>query len=354
MYRVSGPVVGVAIKSSDTKLFLFGDVHGGHDGRCVKCTAKNKCLHISDFIKHLSLINKHVDVFLESPWLPKSERLTAMPPAKVDVITSVVSEFHEALYGQMGATDTGTRVHYTDVRSDKSFGVLTDLLVDMFAVMNGEKLYAKGSDFSKNQLLSVLKAFKTTKRLKTFIDIVVLKDDYVAAVKQMFRDSDIGNNFVHEDSLSYSPLDSQQKLPRVHRIRKQILKLNPRDLKSIMRFHNHRCREIQKETMDYDNYVRKIVKTGGDVHKEDALEIFYALLLWTSHLKDIYTLSRMLFYMCKNARTTIITYDGASHTMTYKEFFMKYVDDVTLSHEDNHIDNRMKRCVSLPKHVVDK
>jgi hypothetical protein len=227
----------------------------------------------------------------------------------------------------------------------------------MFAVMNGNKTFTSDAHASKHQLLSVLKAFKTTSRLKRFVDVVVREDDYVDAIRRMFHDSDLGDSFIHEDSLSYNPLNSEHKLPRVHRIRKQVLKLNSKDVKSIMRFHKHRCGEIQKETMDYDKCIRNILKIGHvDVHKEDALEIFYALLLWTSHLKDIYTLSRMLFYIRNKGAKTVVAYDGASHTMTYKRFFIEFVDNVMLIHEDNHIDDdnkRTRRCVSLPKTFVE-
>lgn len=40
MYRVSGPVVGVVIQCSDTKLFLFGDVHGSETRGFTKIGVK--------------------------------------------------------------------------------------------------------------------------------------------------------------------------------------------------------------------------------------------------------------------------------------------------------------------------
>lgn len=94
--------------------------------------------------------------------------------------------------------------------------------------------------------------------------------------------------------------------------------------------------------MDYDKCVHKILKTHI-VNKEDALDIFYTLLLWTSHLKDIYTLSRILFYKRNKDAKIVITYDGASHTMTYKRFFTEYVENVYIIHEDNHTNDKIKK-----------
>ncbi len=87
-----------------------------------------------------------------------------------------------------------------------------------------------------------------------------------------------------------------------------------------------------------------------------------ALLKWGSHVKDLYTIARMLFYLDKS--NNIISYDGAAHSKTYALFFKRYMKATLLHREQNYktinmfnytitwTKNTGLRCVQLPTKVI--
>lgn len=339
MYRISGPVCVFAIQHKGTNILLFGDIHDGNEGLCADCSSRNSCIDITDF---LGRISQPVDIFLESQWVSKQDRALALPPNEKDTITKIAKNFHSNMYKHVGQGD-GRRVHYTEIRTDDNFNAIMHLQQMMFMLA-----FEKGAKLSEIDLL-LLGNLSSIKKIARFINIVVKSNDYENDVSNLFSKT-VASQLINIKSLTHRPNDITHRLPKIHKVRKQLLKLTSGYRKAIMRFHKERCSELLHETSDYDNSVANIMKMKR-IDAEDALYILHGLLLWFSHLKDMYTLCRVLYYIDKTG--TVVTYDGADHTQTYKRFFTNYLEDTKLIHQHNMSKKKKAlRCVSLPYKYV--
>ena len=104
------------------------------------------------------------------------------------------------------------------------------------------------------------------------------------------------------------------------------------------------------------NYISK-----GELTYENASAIAFALLKWGSHVKDLYTLARMIYYVDKT--DNILSYDGVLHSETYADFFKNYMKAKVI-YKENHVakntlynlfkenNKQQLRCVHLPLSTV--
>lgn len=300
--KISGPISVSILRHENKYIVLWGDKHGDKKSFCRCPSYSSKCTLISSFLKD---INDKYDLFIESPWYSKDEKhkLVGKKFMEVNAISTMHNTFFEEMYFH-GQQRKKHRVHFTDIRKEKSIRPLTHIIDSIDEILFGQWQI---KDYS---FVETLKQYTTIKKLHTFVNHV-LNDSNHKIFKQL------------------------NKLPR---IQQQV----------IHRFHRDMCKQLMKTTKEYDksHYQLYHVNKNAVDYMGDLAVIHRCLLLWLSHLKDIYTLARMLHFMKKS--NIIMSYDGDYHTQLYNYFFVNYL------HHTLHIwsFNKGKRCVEIPSAIL--
>lgn len=351
MFKVSGPVACYALKIENKTIILFGDQHNEKTQLCSNCD--NNCLYITDL---LSKLKAKSDLFIESYVYSQywySER-KANPK---DVLGDVKKLFHSLMHTHSGKPKNGIRVHYSDIRSLINFSPFDDYLT--YCLL--KNVYGKNdADIQHLNTLPIISWSKTIHQLNQFIDIMLMSDDYISDVSEIIPSE-------HRKHFTYKYDLMTHKRKYVTRLRHQVLKLKPNHQQLIFTFHKDQCKQLIKQHIVYDvvmsNYIIK-----GEITPKYENAIAFTLLKWGSHVKDLYTLARMLYYIDKSNH--ILSYDGAVHSDTYARFFRKYMKAKTLHKENHSKTNHAKnisliqllkptkqtelRCVQLPLKVVNE
>jgi hypothetical protein len=294
--KISGPISVHVIKRSNKYIVLWGDRHGDKKQYC-RCHAENPaCMFISTFIKR---IQDNYDLFIESPWYSSAEKqdLIGKQFVNVNAMRTMANTFYQDMYFH-GKNNKKNRVHFTDIRTEKTIRPLTSIINQLMGLLYD------GQELDDLSFIETLQKYKSVRMIKAFVDIVV-KD---------------GN----------------------HKIGKQITKLSRGDQKVIKRFHKDMCKTLLVKTKEYDYGHYQLFHRDKNEYTADMLVVFENLLLWLSYLKDIYTISRMLYYLPKT--NLVMSYDGDYHTQVYANFFTSYYPD---AHEIWSFKSK-KRCVDVP------
>jgi hypothetical protein len=344
MFRVSGPVACYVLKNNNKNIILFGDRHNEREQLCSNCD--NKCLYITDL---LSKLKAQSDLFIESfiysqYWYSKRK---AQP---TDVLGDVKKLFHSHMHTHSGKPKNGIRVHYSDIRSLLNFSPFDNYMTYcLLKFLHGHK----EEDIKHLNTLPIIAWCKTIHELNKFIDVMLMSDDYISDVSEIIP-REYRKHFTYKHDL----MISNRKY--VTRLRHQVLKLNPKYQQLLLAFHKDKCKQLKKQHGSYNiamsNYISK-----GKLTLENITDITVTLLNWGSHVKDLYTLARMLYYIDRT--DNILSYDGAFHSKTYAEFFEKYMK-AKIIYEENHVKNKSfldffkkqnkkeLRCVQLPTKIV--
>lgn len=329
MVRISGPVSVGMISLYNKTIYMFGDYHTIPKGLCSKCKKSKDCLFVTDFIDSL----KNADIFIETAWLEVDDKhlMKEEPVSYASVLHIVRSKYNNYLYGDK--VDANKRFHYIDIRDERILWSLRRLL-----------LYIENKDVHKINKSDVLltQYFSNPMNLQKFANIIVKSNDFQLSIKHTFNKTIVDKIFT-----SY-PSDSKKQFGKIHRIRKQILKL-PKTLQHILlRFYKDKCKEILS---NYTQIISKPEFTNLHPLWKIIIIIMDGVFPILSLLMDIYLLARLLYYIKHKDTEQIITYTGCSHTENYVTFFTKYIkESKLLYYEDNyHVRNkRIKRCVTIP------
>lgn len=344
MFKVSGPMTVYALKIKDKNIILFGDDHTDRQHLCKTCDSN--CLYITDLLLKLK---PKSDLFIES--YIYSENWYSQRKAKPDnVLEDVIKVFHSKMHTHKGKPTNGVKVHYSDIRSLDNFSPFDDLTEYIgFRFVNGEK----HEDIQHLDTFYLITWCESSSILKVFIDIMLKSDDYIKDVSTIIPIR-IRKHFTYK----YDLMLHQRKY--VTRLRKQMLKLQDSHQRLLLEFHEDRCNQLMKQHKAFDVLMTKF-HLNQKITDNDAIRFGYALLDWGSHLKDLYTLARILYYVDKS--DNIVSYDGAFHTKVYADFFHKYMK-ASLIYKDNHITQRTRagylkskrhveyRCVKLPLEIA--
>jgi hypothetical protein len=300
--KISGPISVSVIQHESKYIILWGDLHGDKKGFC-RCQSNNsKCTLLSSF---LTAVKDKYDLFIESPWYSKDEKqkLVGKKFVNVNAISTMHNTFFEAMYFHEQHRNKH-RVHFTDIRKEKSIRPLTHIIDSIDEILFGQWQI---KDYS---FVETLRQYTTVKRLHKFV-----------------------NSLINNNN---------------HKIFKQINKLSRDKQLLLKQFHRDICKQLIDTTHEYDysHYQLYHVEKKTVDYMGDLAIIHRCLLLWLSHLKDIYTLARMLYFM--NKSNVIMSYDGDYHTQLYNHFFVNYL------HRTRHIwsFNKGKRCVEIPSAIL--
>lgn len=294
--KISGPISVHVIKHGNKYIVLWGDKHGDKKHYC-RCNAESQtCMFISKFIKE---IQDKYDLFIESPWYSNAEKRDLIGKQFVDVnaMRSMANTFYEDMYFH-GKQNKRSRVHFTDIRTERTIRPLTTILNQFMAILFDN---IELDDFS---FVETLKQYKSVRKIKAFIDIVINDEN--------------------------------------HKIGKQLNKLSRNDQRLIKRFHKDTCKTLLVLTKEYDYGHHQLFHENKKDYTKEMIVVFENLLLWLSHIKDIYTISRMLYYLRKT--NLLMSYDGDYHTQVYARFFRTYYPNT----DDIWSFRSKKRCVDVP------
>jgi hypothetical protein len=339
MIRISGPIAVGAVKLKDgTDILLFGDEHQSRNGTCKECKERTGCHYITKFLDKMTV--RPTELFVESFWVPNDE-ISSKQIKSVDVIGDIINHFHKRIYMHGSKNQKQTkgpiRVHYADIRSEPN-------LRDLFIIIMGiYQKHVNGVSDINYDLSLLTKHFRNVKHFKKLLDAMVLSNDYKKSIHALLSDSQYATRFI---SYKYSN-------KTVHKLRKQVLKIQDRKMrKSLLKFHQDQCSRIIKTNQEY-NDVMKRARHNAKLTQEDESVILGTLMAWLTHITDMYTLARMLYYIDKRDANVFVSYAGATHTLHYLMFFMAYIQGSTMVHYQPESESkRTKRCVHLPKHYV--
>ena len=345
MFRISGPHYVSIYTMNGCIVSIFGDIHFSKTDSCKDCVKTDECMNILDFYRKLKT---PTDIFLEALYHDKKEA-TYEDNLKIyykklrqgqGFLREIVNYYKHHLYGKKHK-HTKVHVHYGDIRSHSSLEyfywikhLLTGINID---------------DDDKKIGYALIESLKTKYHFKKLIDAMVKSNDFKKDIENIF--DEIAWIYMDEEHLTTFAGHS----PKIHRIRKQILKLKPKTQKAVLRYHEDASKDILKDFYCY-NYTecrRKVLKKnlfeqGLD---EDSLVIQTCIDKWLSHLMEIYTLSRMLFNIEQGRSKHITVYTGANHAYVFNHFFSKYMNNVFQHmwlYDSETEKSSAIRCVQIP------
>lgn len=354
MYKISGPVASYALQIGDKNIILFGDMHESKDKQCFSCN-KN-CIYIVDLLKKMK---PKTDLFIES-FIHSSLWYYKRIECK-DVITDVIKQNFQKMFAHKGKAINGVKVHYSDIRSLVSFAPFIHMLRYL--------LFEYNNDMNERtiiflHLFTEIAWCYTLDKLKQFIDLMLLSDDYIFDVSSLVP-KEVLKHFTHK----YDLMMHQRKY--ITRLRKQFISLTKEHQQLLVRFHEDRCKILKNHHKQYDVAIKELLHHYAELPSRKAMQrepkvehldiLANALLKWGSHVKDLYTIARMLFYLDKSSN--IISYDGAAHSRTYAMFFKTYMK-AKVVYKENHFQQKtllqklkftsvpLLRCVQLPTKVI--
>jgi hypothetical protein len=340
MYKISGPIASYALKVGDKNIVLFGDWHGSNDKQCHSCT-KN-CFYV---VKLLNNLQPKSDLFIES--FIHSHLMEGVQPT--NVISNVIKSNFDKMHNHQGKPLHNVRVHYTDIRSLLTFKPFIDTLNSSLNYIH----YNADKETVIN-MLTVISWCNTVQKLKTFLDVMLKSDNYIMNASNM-----IPHQYVKHFTNKYDLMKHNRMF--ITRLRKQLLKLKPQYQQTVLAFHNDQCIKLIKKHKSYDKAMQHFIQTNT-LSASDVNVVALTLLKWGSHLKDLYTIARMLYYL--DTSKNIVSYDGVWHSRVYASFFKQFMSARIIYKEAHIKENKLFggitvtndkefRCVKLPKKVVE-
>lgn len=348
MLQVSGPVsISIFNLPDDRKIMLFGDYHQSQKGLCrprQSINSKRDVVFITEFIDSLS---SPTEVFLESDWVSDIDKHREVEPQEEDnVLQRVLNHYREAMYLMKGRRKD-LKVHFTDVRALSGLSYL-NLTID---AMQYSEIDGFITLLGKHPMEDIIKYYPTLKAFKRFANIMIKSDDYKQDMNTFMKGFRV---FTGSNVLASAPGQTERK---VHRIRKQLLKLSVKDRRILMSYHRRKTQELHDEyELNYNKIIKKI-KEMNDLTKCDKvyfMMIARYLLYYSAHIMDMYALARMVHYIRSTKSKNFVFYAGAAHTRNYTRFFNEFwqKEATLVHHQQEKKKSPFYRCVSIPTKVL--
>lgn len=348
--KVSGPVVYYKLKFRDRIVRLFADLHnsteGGCDGDCLrynenyqKVGNKTSCYTLTRYLDYVFSKNQNkspINFYFESAFVVKDPRVVIKPSLEgLDHIDRITAIFADSLLRDKSHSlyFPKAHLHYVDIR-------------DFYHTDYNDKGFRKtksANPFSGSWLASNLTDERSFYQGATLLRFIL---DNADEIKDIFLSEEFripqytsDNKFFRywkERLVETSQLTSTFKGKRVHRVAKQLLKLNSKDRDMIIGWCNRRFEEQKK--MSYNTLAEweSQIKLKGD--KADRDEPIMVLIPLSSVIMDTYVLARMLY----QKSSSDVFFAGLAHIHNYLDFFETHGGELLKSAKGT--DNKM-RCV---------
>lgn len=341
--KVTGPVSYSKYSFRGRIIKLFGDLHNStEDGcECVGCLDydnqynkignNDKCYSISRYIDKLLTHHKNINFYLETPFVTHSS-LPINPPGydNLDSIDRMNIVFARSLTRDKSQSPymPDAKVHYIDIR---------DSYVTPYSKTNNLRMPQSCNPFSgkwlKNQLLTHQDYINGYHKLKKILDNSDKIFDIFMGSYQM-PEIDIDDSW-QKCLESTRLITSVYNGNRVHRVRKQLLKLDPTTRSEIIEWAYDRFR--RERTAGYHRLETwKMFVDRRDYQNADTSMVLIPI---SGVLMDTYTLARIL-YQPGDA----VVFTGKAHYDNYRSFFDRY--DGKLLKDSEREDGKL-RCVGL-------
>ncbi len=356
MYRVSGPHYVSIYNINGSIVSLFGDIHFSKQEACSKCNNKKDCMTIiqlyDNFMKH----KERADIFLEAHYYDKksSEYRDNLKwyYSKLNKgegwLRETVNHFKTHMYGKKHKVTNHVHIHYGDLRSHPSLEYFY-WIKDVLSSNSLDNVEQSDNDV----VVALLGGLKTKHHFKKIADAMVKSNDFEQEMKRVFGE----NAWLYADETTLTKTSGIHT--KIHRVRKQILKLTPKTQKAVLNYHDQQAREI---LMDYHccQYAKsrrylfqKYAKTERFEQSEESLVVTTCIDKWLSHFMELYTLVRMLYTIetgCKN----VSSFTGANHAYMLSYFFKNYLTGAEHLWEYNSEKEKTaeKRCVHIPTTIM--
>lgn len=345
MLKVSGPVsVSIFQLSKGKKIFCFGDIHETKSGLC-KPLKKGKPFYITDFIDTLPL---PTDVFIESSWILDEDKDKVELKNETNVLSSVQNHYKDMMYYKQRRKD-GFRVHFTDIRD---VGGLLHLYL-IFDAVASSWIDEYITYIGKHPIEDILLYFPAFENVKKYFDIIINSDDNEHDMRILMNGDNI---YIGSDVLVSAPGKKDRK---IHRIRKQLLKLSIQNRKKLLAYHKIISNEFEaKYKSTYDTIISKLrdLKDFSKCKEKDLLNVMFVVFVFSAHMMDMYTLARMINFLQKPKSKNFVFYAGAAHTKNYKRFFENFwlSNAILVFNQDvkEYKNGNIKRCVAIPKTLL--
>lgn len=358
MYRISGPHYVSIYKHNDCVISLFGDIHFSKSKSCNNCIKHDNCMNIIRLYDNLKTPS---DLFLEAYYFDKKglDYKNALKwyyskiVKETDWLKSVINHYKKKMYNRKEhSKQSGVHVHYGDIRSHRS----VEFLYWVKDVLTTDKLEALSME-DIELAYNVLKDFKTKNIFKKYADAIVKSNNFKEDISKIFTEN--AWIYIDEESLtSYQGLST-----KIHRIRKQILKLSPNFQTKVIKYHDEITKEILEDYYCYhytpsrNKILKKLLISQKNLKSEDALIIDVCIDKWLSHFMNLYTLTRMLFNIEKGTSKNISSYTGANHAYSINYFFKTYMKkeiEYLWSYNSETEALQELRCVNIPKTIINE
>lgn len=301
--RIDGPITYMDIEGPNgNRVLLFGDAHTKWIDGCKNCK-KPTCMTIIEVLDQLLKSKTYnVDVYLETP------------PFRVekDNGESPLSVTERLLPARVEKSRYQNRLHWIDIREIRpAYNWL--LLHDMHEAKNR-------CDTSVTKAIRFfLERHPSMEDWLAYIDVFI-KDDYPSRHRPKYL----------KDSL---PLTRYKRL-RVHKIRKQLLKLDEDDRQRLIKFYEQMKQVIRDDYQKlFDQLSKEELasenKTGPSKYQKQKT-ILVIILFMSSLLMDVYGLARILYYLKYvnvDGRPHIAAiFAGDGHIDQYRRFFIEKLE----------------------------
>lgn len=358
MFRVSGPHYVSMYDVNGCTVSLFGDIHYSKQESCSDCHNASNCMTIIQLYDRLIKHKKRADIFLEAHYFDKKHsNYTDNLKWYYSKLTKgegwlreTVNHFKSHMYGKQHKATNQVHFHYGDLRSHSSLEYLY-WIKDVLS-SNGS-VHVEQSDIEV--AVALLEDLRTKHYLKKIGDAMVKSNDFKQQMETMFGK----NAWIYTDEASLTRMQGMNT--KVHRIRKQILKLTPKLQKAVLRYHDEQARAI---LMDYHCHqytksrrklLQRYAKTRRLEQSEASLCVNICIDKWLSHFMELYLLARML-YTIEKGSNNVSAFTGANHAYIFNYFFKNYMTDAQKLWEyDSEMEKTTeKRCVHIPHNIMER
>lgn len=358
MFRVSGPHYVSVYDVNGCIVTLFGDIHYSKQDSCSDCVKSNNCMTIIQVYDRLMQNKKRADIFLEAHYFDKKHShykdnlkwyYSELTKGE-GWLRETIKHFKTHMYGMQHKATNPVHFHYGDVRHHSSLEYFYWI---KYVFSNTSSSHVEQSDIEV--AVALLEDLKTKYYLKRVGDAMVKSNDFKKQMDIMFSK----NAWIYTDESSLTTIQGLNT--KVHRLRKQILKLSPKLQKAVLRYHDEQARDI---LMDYHCHhytksrrelLQRYAKTQKLEYSEASFCVNTCIDKWLSHFMELYMLARMLYSIEKGSKN-VSAFAGANHAYIFNYFFKNYMTD---AHKLWEYDSEMekateKRCVLIPQETMQR
>ncbi len=318
--RVDGPVTYMdLIDRHGNHILLFGDHHTDRSNGCKNCHHPS-CMTITSFLRLLLRSKTYkTDVFVET-----APHLSGTGSNH----QSAVQRLYRS-WANKKVKNCRNRIHWIDIRELHP----TNNWIGLYDIheMNGvvKSAVTQGiHDF--------LLQHPTMKNWLSYIDVFVLDDHPQTHFPSYLQNS--------------VPLSRKGGL-KVHKVRKQVLKLDSPDRHRLIKFYAEMKQDVKR---NYEKLFDKLVETELRTFDDFSFRtyqrqqtILIIILTISCLLMDVYGLARMLYYLKlkSNEQHLVAVFAGDDHVEQYRRFFVETLGWQPTVSQPYH--GRPLRCVHI-------